>query len=110
MSEFDWLRSTWRALDPDFRRQAAANAVGTFVGGFAVVVLLGLAAVSARHVKTWVLVFAAVVAALAWVVAIGSDPKNEGSAGVTLGGLYVSAAVFAISTLAVVARIGLAAP
>lgn len=108
MSELDWLKGEWRKLDPDFRRQAAANAFGTVVGGLALAVFLGLAAISARYLDTWVFIAALVVSTLAWILALGS--VSDRSAIQTLSGVvaFVAAPTFTVALLALIGRLALA--
>lgn len=105
MSEIDWLRGRWLRLEPSFRRQATANAVGTFAGGLALAVFLGAVALLAQYVAPWTLMAAAAASLMVWMVVIASEPERGSTAAISLVLLFTSGAVFLVSAIAAVARL-----
>lgn len=107
MSELDWLREEWRRRDPVFRRDAAANALGSFAGGLGLALVFGVAAIINRYVDPWILAVALVAAITAWIFGVACDPKSEFTAAVMLATLVLACFVFLVSLVALIGRIAL---
>lgn len=94
------VAQVWAQVVEADRREA-------LVGGLALAVFLGLAAISARYLDTWVFIAALVVSTLAWVVALGS--ASDRSANQTLSVVaFIAGPVFVVAVLALIGRLALA--